>query len=197
LNETQPITQKKRILVLTGQHVSGPCEALLTLKRDYDVMEVSSIDAAVEALKTEDFAGVFSDSGDFLPLERAVVTQQAAIVLNTIGEGVCIVDSDGRPNWMNQRMRAWPPHVREQVRRTCHEAFENFQKLSQGSDATVVIRSRRYSINLETASLELVVSPVISHGGRVLQLVCVVWDVTVRVGFSRRSTRSTGPGANW
>jgi two-component system, sensor histidine kinase SagS len=167
--------QKKRVLVLTGKHVTGSCPAVATLRPDFEVTEVGSFEAAVEALKSEDFAGVFSDSGDFLPLERAVVTQQASIVLNTIGEGVAIVDHEGRLNWSNQKMQMWAPAVREHVRRTCQEAFDMFKQ--QGADAAT-FRSRRYSVNLDSVALELVVSPVISNGGRVLQLVCVVWDVT-------------------
>ena len=86
------------------------------------------IDQAIEALRNDHFNAIFSDSADFLPLERALVSQQANLILNTIGEGVCIVDGEGRCNWMNKKMQAWPARVHEKIRRTCQEAFELFSK---------------------------------------------------------------------
>src|SRR6185503_11276218 len=85
-------------------------------------------DEAIKILRTDHFDAVFSDSADFLPLERALVSQQATLILNTIGEGVCIVDGEGRCNWMNKKMQAWPARVHEKIRRTCQEAFELFSK---------------------------------------------------------------------
>jgi len=51
------------------------------------VVEIPTIDEAIEALRHDQFGAIFSDSADFLPLERALVSQQASLVLNTIGEG--------------------------------------------------------------------------------------------------------------
>ena len=92
------------------------------------------IDQAIEALRHDHFDAIFSDSADFLPLERALVSQQANLILNTIGEGVCIVDGEGRCNWMNKKMQAWPARVHEKIRRTCQEAFELFSKQVSPAD---------------------------------------------------------------
>ncbi len=95
---------RPKILVLTGQStVSG--EIVDSLRLHCDVVETTGIDDAIEALRHDHFSSIFSDSADFLPLERALVSQQATLVLNTIGEGVCIVDSEGRCNWMNKKMQ--------------------------------------------------------------------------------------------
>ena len=98
------------------------------LRQHADVVETSTIDQAINALRSEHFSAVFSDAGDFLPLERALVSQQANLILNTIGEGVCIVDGEGRCNWMNKKMQAWPARVHEKIRRTCQSAFDLFSK---------------------------------------------------------------------
>ena len=92
------------------------------------MVEVPSVDQAIELLRRDNFTAVFSDSADFLPLERALVSQQASLILNTIGEGVCIVDGEGRCSWMNKKMSAWPPRVLEKIRKTCQESFELFSK---------------------------------------------------------------------
>ena len=146
------------------------------------MVETSTIEEAINALRTDEFCAVFSDAGDFLPLDRALVSQQANLILNTIGEGVCIVDGEGRCNWMNKKMQAWPARVHEKIRRTCQEAFQLFatQVSPQNSETPAGFnRSKRYALNIEDQQfLEMIASPVISPRGQVVQVVAVVWDAT-------------------
>jgi CheY-like chemotaxis protein len=173
---------RSKVLVLAGQQTvhSAVIDALRSLS---DVVEISTIDQAIEALRHEHFTAVFSDSADFLPLERALVGQQANLILNTIGEGVCIIDGEGRCNWMNKKMQAWPARVHEKIRRTCQEAFDLFSKQvgPHSADPTSFAgsRSKRYALNIEDQQfLEMIASPVISPAGQVVQVVAVVWDAT-------------------
>jgi len=102
-------------------------------------------------------------------------------VLNTIGEGVCIVDGEGRCNWMNKKMQAWPARVHEKIRRTCQDAFQLFarQVSPQNPETPAFNRSKRYALNIEEQQfMELIASPVINPGGNVVQVVAVVWDAT-------------------
>jgi CheY-like chemotaxis protein len=173
--------QPSKLLILTGQ--SGAHGAIVeALRRLAEVVETSTIDQAISALRSEQFAAVFADAGDFLPLERALVSQQANLILNTIGEGVCIVDGEGRCNWMNKKMQAWPARVHEKIRRTCQEAFQLFstQVTPPKDEAPAAFnRSKRYALNIEDQQfLELIASPVINPGGQVVQVVAVVWDAT-------------------
>jgi CheY-like chemotaxis protein/GAF domain-containing protein len=152
------------------------------LRCNSDVVEAPSIDQAIDALRHDQFDAIFSDAGDFLPLERALVSQQTQLVLNTIGEGICIVDGDARCNWMNKKMQQWPGHVHERIRRTCQEAFLLFkQQVSPPTpDAPFLLnRSKKYALNVDDAQfLEMIASPVISPAGQVVQVVAVVWDAT-------------------
>jgi two-component system, sensor histidine kinase SagS len=169
------------MLVLGGRDGANS-QAIGSLRDQCDLVEVATIDQAIECLRHEHFDAVFSDSADFLPLERALVSQQANLILNTIGEGVCIVDTEGRCNWMNKRMAQWPAHVHEKIRRTCQGSFELFSKQvsPQTTDTPANFsRSKRYSLNVDDAQFfEMIASPVISPGGQVVQVVCVVWDAT-------------------
>src|SRR5687768_869400 len=169
------------MLVLGGPSKAN-AQTIGALRDQCDVTEVATIDQAIEALRHEHFDAVFSDSADFLPLERALVSQQANLILNTIGEGVCIVDGEGRCNWMNKRMAAWPAHVHEKIRRTCQGSFELFSKQvsPQHADSPAAFsRSKKYSLNVDDHQFfEMIASPVISPGGQVVQVVCVVWDAT-------------------
>ena len=172
---------RAKVLVLAGQSAAN-ATLLEALKANSDVVECPSIDQAIEALRHDQFDAIFSDAGDFLPLERALVSQQTQLVLNTIGEGICIVDGDARCNWMNKKMQQWPGHVHERIRRTCQEAFQLFkQQVSPPSpDAPFLLnRSKRYALNVDDAQfLEMIASPVISPAGQVVQVVAVVWDAT-------------------
>lgn len=172
---------RSKVLVLAGQS-SANAAVVESLKANFEVLEISSIDQAIEALRRDHFDAVFSDSADFLPLERALVSQQAHLILNTIGEGVCIVDGEGRCNWMNKKMQAWPARVHEKIRRTCQEAFELFSKQvsPQSPDTPATFsRSKRYALNIEDQQfLEMIASPVISPSGHVVQVCAVVWDAT-------------------
>ncbi|QOV89613.1 response regulator [Humisphaera borealis] len=169
-----------KVLVLSGQGRYGP--AVDALKATCEVVEAASIDLAIDALRSDQFSAIFSDSADFLPLERALVSQQANLVLNTIGEGVCIVDAEGRCNWMNKKMQAWPARVHEKIRRSCQGSFELFSKqVSPANPETppAFNRSKRYALNIEDQQfMEMVCSPVINPAGQVVQVVAVVWDAT-------------------
>jgi CheY-like chemotaxis protein len=172
---------RSKVLILSGQAgAHGPI--VDALRQQADVVETATIDEAINALRHEHFNAVYSDSADFLPLERALVSQQANLILNTIGEGVCIVDGEGRSNWMNKKMQAWPPRVHEKIRRTCQEAFQLFatQVSPQNTETPANFnRSKRYALNIEDQQfLEMIASPVINPGGQVVQVVAVVWDAT-------------------
>lgn len=171
---------RSKVLVLAGL-TTNHASVVDTLRSRYDVTETTNIDQAIEALRSDHYDAIFSDSADFLPLERALVSQQANLILNTIGEGVCIVDGDARCNWMNKKMQAWPGHIHEKIRRTCQEAFDLFsrQVSPQHADTPAFSRSKRYALNVDDQQfLEMIASPVISPSGHVVQVVAVVWDAT-------------------
>ena len=159
-----------------------PQPLLVSLRASSEVTEVDSLDKAVEMLRTQQFDGIVSDTHDFLPLERALASQQSNLILNTIGEGVCIVDEDGRCSWMNRKMQAWPARVHDRIRATCAEAFELFSRqVSPMSEHAPVgySRSKRYALTVEESQfLEMIASPVVSPAGKVVQVVAVVWDAT-------------------
>ena len=173
--------KRNKILVLAG-HSQANRAAVEALKGGGEVVEIASIDEAIEALRKDQFTAIFSDSADFLPLERALVSQQANLVLNTIGEGVCIVDGEGRCNWMNKKMQAWPARVHEKIRRTCQDAFQIFSRQvspQTTSESPAFSRAKRYSLNIDDQQfMEMIGSPVINPAGQVVQVVAVVWDAT-------------------
>ncbi|MEM6313044.1 MAG: response regulator [Planctomycetota bacterium] len=179
----------RQILVLApahhtnGRQVDGPPrhatdtpptpDATELLEAGYELTYVEDIAGVVEKLRTEQFAGVFCTTADFLPLERALAGQQAAMVLNTVGEGVCVVAADGRLLWQNQKMHGWSEQVQTEVQRACREAAELFR-----TDANTGSRRNVLRFDEHQQFLEIVISPLRSSGGELLQIVAVVWDAT-------------------
>ncbi|MEM6315840.1 MAG: response regulator, partial [Planctomycetota bacterium] len=94
-------------------------------------------------------------------------------VLNTVGEGVCVVAADGRLLWQNQKMHGWSEQVQTEVQRACREAAELFR-----TDANTGSRRNVLRFDEHQQFLEIVISPLRSSGGELLQIVAVVWDAT-------------------
>jgi two-component system, sensor histidine kinase SagS len=180
-------TARNKVLVL-ARSSSANSAAIDGLRSSCDVVEVQTIDKAIDAIRQNTYSAIFSDTADFLPLERELVGQQANLILNTIGEGVCIVDGAGRCNWMNKKMQVWPPEAHEKIRRTCQEAFDLFSKQVSPHHPTAGLRefpphsrSKRYALQIEEQQqyMEMIVSPVLHpQSGHVVQVVAVVWDAT-------------------
>lgn len=162
------MTQSRpKLLVLGGPHIDT--DALgETLGRYYDLVE-SSPDAAIRTLEGEGCQAVLAEAGDFFPLERDLVGRQSSMLLNAIGEGVCLVDRDGRVLWANQLYRDLPEQVRKRVVHVCRHAVEHFIKqrdqpepATGGSEGTS--RARRFKLNFRRSQryFEVLVSPVAS-----------------------------------
>src|ERR1051325_10061777 len=114
-----------KVLVLTGPD-DRPNPLVELLKSHHAVIVANSIDAALDQLRAGTIDAVVSDSADFLPLERALASQQSGLILDTIGEGICITDSQGQILWSDKRIRQWAPAVRERIQKVCHEAWQMF-----------------------------------------------------------------------
>ena len=171
-------SERPRVLVFGGK-VLGDHPIAHLLGGSFDVDVVASSDEAIEALKSKPYHGVFADVGDFLPLERAIVSEKASVVLNTIGEGVCIVDATGRCSWSNKKMATYPGEVFEQVRRICGQALQLFGS-GQSSQIGGSTRSasKKFTFGVEDRYFEMICSPVADERGQTIQVVAVVWDAT-------------------
>ncbi|MGN6367127.1 MAG: response regulator [Phycisphaerae bacterium] len=180
----------QRLLVLAGP--SGRQDSLVDLlKTQHEVIVAHSMEAALKELRAGEIDAVFSDAADFLPLERAIASQQSGLILDTIGEGICITDEQGQILWANRRMKHWSEPIRDRIRAVCSEArniFINQQSPvpadTQSQNANVTLphhpnRSRKFSFSIDdTHYFEMFCSPVIDSQHRVTQVVAICWDAT-------------------
>jgi CheY-like chemotaxis protein len=169
-------TAKQRILLLSKPG-SDASRLLSQLPGEIQVELVASFEDAVAALRQGEYDVIASDHGDFLALERAAVNQQAAVILETIAQGVCIIDPRGRLIWANPRMRGFPGDVLSQVCDACARAFA--APADQDRARPPHYSARRFGIAAGSDQhFEVNLTPVIDPKGDVAQVAAVVYDVT-------------------
>ena len=169
---------RPRILALAGR-ITHDYRVNEALHERFEVDVSETMEQALTKLRQESYHAIIADVGDFLPLERGLVDQQSSLVLNTIGEGVCIVDSIGKCTWSNKQMRSFSPEVFEEVKQICCQAWSIFSKQSNAAGDRAVQRSRKFTIHAEADRyFEVMTSPVVDDRGEARRVVAVVWDAT-------------------
>ncbi|MFP4356460.1 MAG: response regulator [Phycisphaerae bacterium] len=168
--------QLRKLLVLRGPTIEG--QGLLDqLARDFSIEYVDSLDQALERMRNDRFVAVLAETGDFLPLERGMGMQQSSVVLDTIGDGVCIIGDGGELVWANRRLRQFPESHIESLRRVCVKVYEEFASDSQ--KAQTPLRAKRFSLMPEGGTYyEVICSPVLDHQGLLRQIAAVVVNAT-------------------
>jgi len=169
---------RPRLLVLSGKNTSQLDIAQL-LSSQLDVEQFDTMDEAMAALRDGEYHAIFADVGDFLPLERSLAGQQASVVLDTIGEGVMVVDEDGLCSWSNRRMRAFSADAIERAKSMCIRARSLFVAQLKNTEDIHALVSKKFTFQAEDDRyFELICSPVIDEHGSVKQVVAVVWDAS-------------------
>ncbi len=147
------------------------------LQDDADIRLVSSFDEAMNALRDGPYDLVVSEQGDFMALERSVIEQQSTMILNTIGQGVCIVDVGGRVVWSNPKMRGYPEDLLPKISEIC---VRSSRRAGDRDKATPAYnRARRFSLTAGADQyFEVTLTPVLNREDDLTQFTAVVWDVT-------------------
>jgi len=122
------------------------------------------------------------------------IEDQAEILLNAIGEGICLCEADGRAVWANERFKKYDQRVIKRVAAVCRGAFSAFAAELTG-DCLPQMWGRRKRYNLRTKqsrrSFEVDVTPVIGTIGDegeigLRRVAAVVRDVTARVRMQEK-----------
>ncbi|MCP4711731.1 MAG: response regulator [Planctomycetes bacterium] len=172
---------KRKVLVLHGLKTQQP-SLLEPLEKIFNITAVSNVEQALELLKSQHFDAVFSQTADFLPLERESAFQQATAILNTIGEGVCIVDVDGTLLWENQQMQSLDEPIRKSISHHSQQAYQFFQNRLQVdvNKGLNDLRSRKYSFTDEQSNryFEMITTPMLDSKNNITQVATVIWEAT-------------------
>jgi len=166
-------TELRKLLVLDGPGLEA--QGVVDLFRPYfHVQVVDELDEALEAMRRTSFDAVLAETADFLPLERGIVTQQASVILDTIGDGVCIVGPGGELAWANRRLKEAPAGVLDSLRDLCAKAYEELAVAAETAEA-----GKRFSLMPGDGSYyEVICSPVRDRNGLLRQVAAVVVNAT-------------------
>jgi len=168
--ETVTTTDAPRVL-LCGAGLDEDHPLIGSLPEGVQVTRVDDAAAAAQALSRETFDAVLTDASTFLADGPGLAGDEADLVLNTIGEGVCVVGTDGRMTWSNRRMRGFSPEITEHTKRACRQGLQIFrtQATTPGSDSeSAGRRSKKFTFQEGDSYFEVIVD----------QVVAVVWDAT-------------------
>jgi len=169
----------------------------------------TSAGALMEALRTGRYDAVLAGVGDYLALERGLVGQQAGVVLNALGGGVCLADAEGRLLWGNARFGEYDEATRSRIAAVCRQAARWMAEDAgrgppAGEDAGADGLRRRYDVASvdEARFYEVLVSPVLEGAPRddagrpIPRLVAaIVWDVTATRRHQKKQAAIEAAGA--
>ncbi|MHC4443756.1 MAG: response regulator [Planctomycetota bacterium] len=159
-----------KILILnTDSKVST--QAIDALKKLGKVKIETNPDSIDNTLQNENFDLVVSDPANAMSAKNQDSNQPLSTVLNTIGQGVCIIELDGRLIWCNNQFEQLPKQISKQIQQYCAKYFNNKNKKS--------IRTRSLSMQTENDNFfEAKIKPVTIGQDQTKRLVVVVSDVT-------------------
>ncbi|KKN81278.1 hypothetical protein LCGC14_0321150 [marine sediment metagenome] len=164
----------RKLLILKGPRLET--EGLVSLlQSEFDIQMVDGLDEALAAMRDAGADAVLAETADFLALERGIVTQQAAVVLDQIGDGVCLTAPDGQMVWANRRLRDLSGHMLDELAGLCAQASREFSAASQGGAE----RGKHYSLtSADGLCNDVVCSPVRDERGALRYISAVVINTT-------------------
>lgn len=166
MSENHP---RLKLLVLAGKRPVDE-EFLNLLRGAFDLDLATESAEALEALRSRNYDAVLAAAADYLPLERGLAQQQATALLNTIGEGVCVVSRDGRLLWANDKLKSFDGRLVQAAVDRCRDVAELFA--ASGG------QTRRTTITCDQSSFDLICSAVRESDGPLTHVAAVVYDST-------------------
>lgn len=141
------------------------------------VAHVATFEEALEALRAQPFDVIISRAADFIPFQGVHFTRQAAAIIDSVSQGLCIVGKTGELEWANPKMLSFTDEVRNRVCQCCLETFTWAQ--AEASKGSSDFHGRRFSFATSgTERFEVTATPVIDLHHRVTQVAAVVWNAT-------------------
>lgn len=179
-SSTHAAVSQLRVLVLAKS--GNDDEDLESLfGQNVEFRTVHSFDEALAALRDDRYDFVVADRVKFLSLESAMINQQAVRVLEAIGQGVCLVDPQGRLVWTNPAMKAHPDDLIDKVCDACAKIVESTDKCDADGHA-----QRLSLVAGDDLHFEVSVTPVLDAESKVNQAAAVVWDITQRQRLQKK-----------
>lgn len=171
---------RPRLILLPGACTVDD-RLLASLREDFEVVEAENAGSLPEMIDREDRPLVLLSREDLTALSGSALPDLSAVVLEHVGEGAAVIQTDGALVWRNARFAGYPPLVGERVIELGEAACQEFNRRCRAGADPELLGSLQYAFSSNDEYYELVVSPAaIESGGdpAVKSVVCVLWDVT-------------------
>lgn len=176
----------KIVLIRTGDFPSR--EIVEALSARYEVVKVDNIIRGLALMRRERFAGFIAQTDALQAITETQNVLQSSAILESMREGVMLLDRSGRVIYVNRQMERWGWPSPQTVGRPCVEVFPDRAGACAGCRSGEVFESGRVATHVHRApdgrSFDVAVSPVFDHEGRVLQAVMSIHDITERMELS-------------
>lgn len=164
-------TSHNKILLLAS--ASEHCPELAEILRQLgDVHIETTITSAKDALSQGRYDLIVGDSHELLSDEQSVEGSQLSAILDTIGQGVCLMDLHGQIIWSNTRFQQMPEDI---INRIQEQRPDNIDP----RDSQALLKRAR-SLSLVTDAdqyFEAKITPILDQQG-ITRLVVSISDVT-------------------
>jgi len=173
MSATPPPT--RRILILAP--ASGD-EAPATpgLAAGAEAHIVRSVEEALAALSTGQYETIVSRPSDLFRLARSEARERGELILDRLGQGVCIVNAAGELIWANPKLNSYPREVREAIREQC---VQMCHQLAASGAARGPVPTRRRTVRVGADHVfDVTVSPLATLEQQVQEVVGLIWDIS-------------------
>lgn len=172
-------TSQHRLLIVGDSEVDDSTFKAL-LAAEVDITSVSSMEEALMQLAKEPYDAVVSRTPVFQNLDRLAISGQALDVLNTIGEGVCLIDAEGHVTWENTKMEDFDASIRDDIFKRSCDAYQYFAKQISAGSQTDKLRPRKHSIITEDSNryFEMLSTPMFGDRRQLNRVATVVFEAT-------------------
>lgn len=177
-----PTSDRLRRVLRLGDVVLDDLADLLADR--FDMTSAADVTAAVDLLRSGEFDAILASPGDLLSIALALGQSKTQAVFDRLGQGVCVVDRDGRLVWANNRMRSYSPDALEAVRACCHSFFSSSFPDVDAPDRHMICRD--HVAAGRGLFFDITASPLRSETGEFTQVVALIIDASDRRRLQER-----------
>lgn len=182
---------RSKILALRARDAVSR-DVVSKLAETYEVVMVDSLVRGLALLRHGGFAGIYANTADLAPLDRAGVLLQADLILETISDGVAVLGTELSIIWANEQFRQWAPaDVKEVVGHLFYEALGVPEILGPDYSPchTAMESGKTASSNLRCKDgryLRVSATPIFDEKGQISHLINLVRDVSADVAQQQK-----------
>ncbi len=170
--------KNKRVLFVSkcSKNTQEGSEIIDFFAEHFEIVRVNNVEQALSELREGQFYFIVSEGSELFPFEQAAVAEQAAVILETIGQGVAILDLNGNVVWSNCKLNELSGKVLHQLSNRCLELFRN---VSVNIDRKDKVVPRRFTIQDDEGKyFEVTACPVIDGREQIQNIAVSVWDAS-------------------